>query len=571
MALAVFEVIKGIRAQTTFAQRRLSAWRHSICRPWRRLAHANAAAAVAFCLSASLLTGCGQSENPQAPKQIVVGMSLEPLGFFPLRALDSGSYYAQTLVYEGLVRYGPNLEIVPALASSFVISDDGLTYTFKLRDSARFSDGSPVTYNDIESSYKLVQSKSSPFKTDYGCIETMEHPDASTFILHLNKRSAPLLARLAELRILPASITAAHDLGKEKLSRTPVGSGPYRLVRWESGLELVFAPNEYYWGKKPQQGLVWRIVPDKTLMAMALSRHELDVANLDATSWEVIKNRYDGQQIKAGETPAPGIQLDTFAGTRTMYLGFNTKRKPFDNALVRQAICMGINRNEIARFAFKGLAVVPPTDVFPGSWAFNPDAVKWPYSLTDAQTSLTKAGFKFIGHNWRNTDDDKLLAFRILTIKDYQDVAQIVSDSLKSLNIPSEVQVVEYATLRQRYLQKGDFDAILWSRSYGPDPECSLVWGKAGPLNYSKFDNSRVEELIQMGISETDQAKRKPYYKEIQSILAKELPWVFLVQPELLVAHWSNIGNIKEAHQMMTGLPWDNPLFNAADWQRLTH
>jgi len=545
-------------------------------------------AVVAFCLSASLLTGCGQSQHPLADKQIVVGMSYEPLGFYPLRALDSGSYYAQTLVYEGLVRYGPNVDVVPAIASSFSISDDGLTYTFKLREGVRFCDGQPVTYKDIEASYRLAQSKGSPFKSDYACIERMEHPDASTVILHLSKRSAPLLARLVELRILPAQITTARDLGKEKLSRTPVGSGPYRLVRWESGLELVFEPNEYYWGSKPQKRLVWRIVPDKTLMAMALNRHELDVAALDATSWEVIESGgkrveietpLGSNKVEAGPTPpgsaggppAPtlpeGIELDTFPGTRTMYLGFNTKRKPFDDALVRQAICMGINRTEIARFAYKGLALVPHTDVIPSSWAFNPDAVNWPYDLTEAQTKLTAAGFKFIGHSWRSSDD-KLLAFRILTIKDYQDVAQIVSDSLKNLDIPSEVQVVEYATLRQRYLQKHDFDAILWSRSYGPDPECSLVWSKSAPLNYSGFENERVEKLIKLGISELDQSRRAKYYKEIQSILAKELPWVFLVQPELLVAHWSNIGNIKEARQTVTGLPWDNPLFNAADWRR---
>jgi peptide/nickel transport system substrate-binding protein len=118
-------------------------------------------------------------------------------------------------------------------------------------------------------------------------------------------------------------------------------------------------------------------------------------------------------------------------------------------------------------------------------------------------------------------------------------------------------------------LLKSDFDAVLFSRSYGPDPECSLVWGKKQPLNYSKFDNARVEELIKLGISEPDQATRAKYYKEIQSILAKELPWVFLLQPELLVAHWSNIANITEAGQKMTGLPWDNPLYNAADWRRL--
>ncbi len=485
-------------------------------------------------------------------------MTLEPMGFFPLRALDSGSYYAQTLIYEGLVRYGADLNVLPAIAKTYSISDDGLTYTFELRPGVKFGDGTPVTFADIDQSFKLALSKLSPFRSDYEAIAGIERHGQSTVILHLSKRSAPLLSRLVELRILPAKIISAADHGKNALSRAPVGSGPFRLVRWESGLELVFEPNPFYWGAKPSfKQLVWRVVPDKTLMAMALNRGELDVAALDPASWKVIKGGARDQ-----------ILLDKFPGSRTIYVGFNTSKKPFNEKLVRQAICLAINRTDIAKAIYSGFAVVPKTDVSAGSWAYNPQAKLWPFDLTDAREKLLQAGYKFIGRNWKSTDQ-KLLAFRILTIRDYQDVAQVVSDDLRSLDIPSEVQIVEYATLRQRYLQKGDFEAILWSRSSGPDPECSLVWSTAGAMNYSKFSNSKIDALLAQGRLAPDKPARAKVYQEIQGILANELPWVFLVQPDLLLAHSVNIGNIKQANQNLTGLPWDNPLFNAASWKRI--
>jgi peptide/nickel transport system substrate-binding protein len=136
------------------------------------------------------------------------------------------------------------------------------------------------------------------------------------------------------------------------------------------------------------------------------------------------------------------------------------------------------------------------------------------------------------------------------------------------MKIPTEVQVLEYTTLRSNYLKKGDFDVFLWSRSSGIDPDCALVWGTGGALNFCGFSSARVDALIAQGRSTTDPLKRVAVYEEIQSILAQQLPWVFLVQPKLLVAHKDNICNVKQACQQVTGLPWDNPLFNAPRWER---
>lgn len=534
--------------------------------------------ALSGCSSRSDLSAGAHAAATVANKnRIVFGISWEPVSFHPLRALDSGSYYAQTLVYEGLIKYDKNLHLEPGLAEWFHVSDDGLEYSFRLRKGLKFGDGSPLGLDDVQASIDAACSDSSPFKSDYKCIKQVElRQSNNTIVLHLKEQSAPLLARLAELRVLPARLMKEPGGGAKSLGREPVATGPFLLRRWEAGLELVFEPNPNYWGEPPRcKQLVWRIVPDKTLLGIALRRGELDAAAVDPLNCSATliprKQARFGKPVdrnfeSTDETP---IDVEQFNGTRTVYLGFNMKRAPFSNQLVRQAVCSGINRNELAEVLFAGYASVPRTDVSPGSWAYNPSVRAWPFDQHVSFALLQQAGYVYTNHGWyQNSDKGKQLSFRILTVKDFQDVAQVISDDLAQIGVPTEVQVLEYTTLRAKYLKTGDFDVFLWSRSAGTDPECSLVWGTKGPLNFVNYSDKTVDALIQRGKNTTARDERARIYGKIQEILADQLPWVFLIQPKLLIAHKPDITNIKQANQEKTGLPWDNPLFNAPRWER---
>jgi peptide/nickel transport system substrate-binding protein len=537
----------------------------------------------------TILAGCSRAPSTfnqstqvsQRDDQIVFGISWEPNSFNPLKSLDSGSYFGQTLVYEGLVRYDASMRIVPALAETFSISQDRKTYKFQLRPKLLFSDGSPITVDDVRSSFQAASSKASPFKSDFDCIEKIESDKTSgAIVLHLSRVSAPLLSRLIELRILPAAIWNQPDHGTQTLSRTPVASGPFRLKRWESGLELVFEPNPFYWGDKPKMTqLVWRVVPDKTFLGIALRRGELDVAAVDPLNCNATFSmpQTGSEAAGAGNTGTlprsqNKIVVDEFNGSRTVYLGFNAHKKPFSEKKIRQSIAMSIDRAALARVLFAGYAIVPKSDVSPGNPFYNDKVVVWNFDRQKAAAILKEAGYESTNHGWCQLHSDSLskepLSFRILTVKDFQDVAQVVSDNLADMKIPTEVQVLEYTTLRSNYLKKGDFDVFLWSRSSGVDPDCALVWGTGGALNFCGFSEPRIDALIEQGRSTTDPLKRVAVYEEIQSTLAEQLPWVFLVQPKLLVAHKDNIINVKQACQQVTGLPWDNPLFNASRWER---
>jgi peptide/nickel transport system substrate-binding protein len=489
-------------------------------------------------------------------RPIVFGGAWEPLGFNPLRALDSGSYSAQTLVYEGLVRYNSQMDIVAAAASSYSVSADGLTYTFDLREGMRFSDGSAVTLQDVLASIALAQAPSSPYKADFACIKKCEQSGEKQVVLRLDEANGPLLARLTDLRILPNRIVSAADHGNAVLNTDPVGTGPFRLVRWQSGLELVFARNEYYWdGNAGRNGLVWRIVPDKSLLAMAMQRGELDVASVDAATWAHMSNsRKDNSHLV----------LEQLAGARTVYLGFNLRRKPFDNPQVRRALGQAINRKRLIDRFYGGYACAPLTDVPSGSWAYSSDVQKLAYNPTQARQLLESQGYKLSQNSWRK--NEKMLAVRIVTVRDLEDIAQVVADDLVRMQIPCEVQVMEYATLRGRYLRTGDFDAVLWSRSAGPDPECSLVWKSKGALNFCGFSQAGVDQLLDRGRLSRSRAERVRIYRDLQKVLAEQLPWIFLAQPEMLLVHTDQIDHVKSGRETLGGTPWDNPVFDARYW-----
>src|SRR6185503_13781821 len=155
------------------------------------------------------------------------------------------------------------------------------------------------------------------------------------------------------------------------------------------------------------------------------------------------------------------------------------------------------------------------------------------------------------------------LAFPILAVRDYQDIAQSVSDDLRKIGIPSEVQVVEFSTLRMRYLKTGKFSAVLWSRSVGPDPECILSWHSKGPLNFSRFNDVDMDRALSEGRRGTAKAERITAYNRVQTILSTQVPWVFLIHPDLLIARSGQLHNVMMPGQEKSGLPWDNPLFNA--------
>lgn len=545
--------------------------------------------AVVLCVAAlgSFSPGFAQP-NVQTPvKQIVLGMVWEPVSFNPVRGIDSGSYTAASLVYDGLVKYDRQMTLRPALAESFAISEDGLTYRFKLRPNLRFSNGQVLTTSDVKASLLLGASELSPFKSDYADIKTIDIESDRDILVKLARRCQPLISRLAELRILPANLLNSPDHGNQVISRHPVGTGPFRLVRWESGLELVFERNPYYWGAPAQSDrLIWRVVPDRNVLAVALARGEVDVAPVDGRTWKTFLATAKLPQSSKNNAP---LKVAVFNGNRTVYLGFNLEREPWKELLIRQAFASAIDRKAIAEVFYGGYAVIPDSDFPVTNWAFSKDTKHRTYNPRLTKQLIEQAGYKRQGKFWLRAGSAKPLALKIHTIKDQEEVAQVVADYLTKIGVICEVETMEYSTVRRSYLQKGRFDAVLWSRSFGPDPECSIVWSSKGPLNFCRLRSKEVDSLLASARLAATKSERIELYRQLQGYLSAQLPWVFLAQPQLLIAYKGDIENVaaveiakidkqkgqqstdllqQKDQQYTVGLPWDNPVFNAAEWRR---
>lgn len=524
--------------------------------------------AVCLALSLVALNACAskdlalvkEKEKEKEQSQIVLGMIWEPISFNPLRGIDAGSYCASSFVYEGLVKFDDSMQLVPGLAESFSVSPDGLTYKFVLRPGLKYHNGSPLTVEDVKQSLLAGAGQYSPFRGDYRDIETVKLVGDRQVVVNLSRPCQPLLSRLAELRILPAAVINQSDHGNSVLAREPIATGPYYLKSWLAGRYLVFERNSNYWGKAAaSQRIIWRVIPDKMALAAALARGEVDLAPADGRLWQCFLAKVGGDRSTAK------LQVDSFRGGRTVYLGFNLERSPWSELAVRQAFACAIDRGAILKTLYAGFGTIPDTDFPETSWAFFDGVRKVSYSPKQAKTYLEKAGFVHRGKSW--VRNGETLAIKIMTIKDFDEMAQVVADYLARIDIVCEVEVLEYSALRRSFMQKGRFDAVIWSRSFGPDPESTMVWSSKGPLNFCRLQSQQVDDWLKQGRLAASQEERKIVYASLQGYLAENLPWVFMVRPDLIVVSNGKIEGTQKGRQKFAGLPWDNIATNAAFWR----
>lgn len=506
--------------------------------------------------------GASQQTSVQDSGTIVMGMPWEPRTFDPYHGLDSASFYAQSLVYSSLVKYNDRMQIVPQLAERFSISSDGLTYRFVIPQGLRFSDGTPISVDDVVKSIESARSKRSPFRSNFEAVSTCT-AEGNDVVLRLRTANLSLLSRLTDVKILKAEILdAAFNVklaGKRNaFPRQPVASGPYTLKRWDPGFQLTFELNRYYRGAAAKTPvLLWRIIPDSDLLGAALARGDVDLARLDGRTVSTLLGKREG------------VVVDQFKGSRTTFLGFNTQKAPFDNMKVRQALCMMVNRRLIVDILYGGYAMIPNSDFPEGGPVESKAATNWRYDPLAGERMLREVGFEKRGNGWYQQgvqEASKKLFVRILTLKDFVAVAQAVAADFEDHSIDCEVELVEYSTLKDQFLKKGEFQAVVFSRSMGPDPDSRLFWSSGGALNYSRYKNSVMDKLLADAYSATMDSERTRLYEQAQDILSFEVPWIFIAQPRLVVAHSARLRNVGKAAKAGGFIPWDNPLFNATEW-----
>ncbi len=482
---------------------------------------------------------------------VTVGLRWEPRTFNPFRSVDSASYFAQSLVYSGLLRYGGMGQIEPDLASSFTIlksdSSSDRTYRFVLREDIFFSDGSKITVDDVVRSIKEACGPRSPFRNNFQLLKKIDSQDRQILVT-FGGQDVSLPSRFVDLKILPARIL---DGGKDfNWEREPISSGVFKVKQWRSGQQIVFERNPGYWDKKSRpdyRQLFWRVIPDKKLLAMALLRNEIDMASLDGREASRLMEQFSD------------LQVERIKGARVVFLGFNLSKWPYTDKSVRQSLSMMIDRKAINEKLFGDFSHVPESEFSENK------KLATTVNLAAAFRKLKATGFELENDRW--VQGGRPMSLRVVTVSDFLDIGQAIVSDLKRGAVEAELEVVEYSTLKDQYLKEGNFDLVLFSRSVGPVPDPRMFWSTTGSLNYSKYHNPRMDKLIAYGSQSASIEEKQKYNLMAGKLIAEDLPWIYLARPDLLIVHNRRIKKVVIGNQRLVGIPWNNEVQNARFWK----
>ena len=441
--------------------------------------------------------------------------------------IDTGSAAANVKmqIYTGLTRFWIGGEIQPDLAESFEVSDDGLTYTFSLRDGVTFHNGDPLTSADVKASYERVKDEAvgaSSF-AELSPIDTVDAPDDLTVVLNMGTPSAPLLSYLAF--VSTAIVSSAFLDGGGDPNTDSIGTGPFMLDAREPGVRVVVVKNPDYY----REGLPYLdqidFIPyadETTRMAAALGGEVSLAEYVPWKDYETIRND-DGLTLQAGDAAA------------FMCVMYHTEKEPFNDPAVRYALNFAFDRQSIIDIVFFGEGseisggLVPPelwghAEALDGMFTYDPD---------QAKQLLSDAGYP-------DGFDCTLMSTSQYGM--HQGTAEIVQQNLSDLGINCELQLFDWPTVVERYAQ-GDFHfRIHGLGTGGVDPDTTLTQyfdSQAAAAKNIAFKDDQVDELLAQGRSLVAQDERKPIYDEVQARLAELSPFNFLtyrVQAEVTTA-----------------------------------
>jgi peptide/nickel transport system substrate-binding protein len=465
---------------------------------------------------------------------LVEGSIGDASNLIPVLATDNASHSISSLIFNGLVKYDRDLNIVGDLAESWDISKDGLVITFHLRKGVRWHDGQPFTAEDVLFTYRLTIDPKTPtaYAGDFLKVKKAEALDAHTFRVTYDRPFAPALMSWGS-SVMPKHLLEGKDVTKSPLARHPIGTGPYRFKEWKTGQKIVLVYNpDYFEGRPFLDGRIMRIIPDMATMFLELRARGIDQMGLTPLQYtRQTENQYFRTHFRK-------YRYLSFSYT---YLGFNLQNPMFADRKVRQALACAVNKEELIDGVLLGLGKEASGPFKPGTWQHNADVKRFPFDPKKTLELLAEAG-------WRDTDGDGILdkkgqrfEFELLVNQGNEvraKTAEIVQRRLAEVGISVKIRVIEWAAFIKEFINKRRFDAVILGWTIPMDPDLYDVWhsSKTGPseLNFISYKNEEVDALLESGRSTFDRAERKRCYDRIQEILAEDQPYIFLYVPDAL-------------------------------------
>ena len=462
-----------------------------------------------------------------------------------------------SLVFSGLTSHDENSHVVPELAKSWQVSDDGLEYIFELRDDAFWHDGVKFSAKDVKFTIEAAQDKklNAPAISNYEVVKSVEILGDYKVKITLKEPFPPFLDALS-FGVLPEHILKGKDIATDKFNDAPIGTGAYKLVKWKKDESLEFVANDkFYKGEPKIKRLFLKIVGDENLRLIGLKSGEIDVALISPTGVNFIK---DDKKLS----------LLKFKSADYRALMFNFNDPIFQDKNVRIALNYAVNKDEIVKKLFHGYASVANNPI-EKSFA-NDSEFKFSYDPQKARELLEKSGFKKNKAGFFEKDG-KELGFDIYAFNNdilRVNLAKILSSEFEKFGVRAKA----YAKPRTAFsISKVDSFVIGWGSPFDPDFHTYRIFGGFADVsvnengwNFSHYKDANVDLSLKNARYTKDVELRKKYYKEFLKALHENPPYIFIAYLDYPLVFNNKISGIKT---QILGHHGAGFLWNIREWQ----
>lgn len=460
-------------------------------------------------------------------------IEFNPTNLDPRIGTDAQSEFIDELIFDSLVRKGPNFNLVPGLAERWEIPDPQ-TYIFHLRSGVHFHDGRPLTAKDVK--WTLDTMRDGSLRTikgaTYHLVDRIEARDDLTLIVHLSEPFSPLLWNLSEGAFGIVPYGSGSDFNNKL-----VGTGPYRFVRFDPDSQVVLDRNDNYWGTPARiSRLRFAVVPDATTRALELRKGSADLAS---------PNSFPPDMVRA-LSREPKLAVERHSGSSLGYLAFNLRDPILKHLRVRQALAFAIDRQSILHYLLRDSGRLADNVLPPEHWAYDSNVTHYSFDPDKANSLLDAAGYP------RGKNGVRFhLTMKTSTVEDARLLAAVLQQQLRRVGIALDIRSFEFATFYSD-ITKGAFQlySLRWIgySNQAPDIfEDAFDTASFAPrrANRGFYSNPEVDRLVEQGRRTLDEAERQKIYAQIQSILARDLPYIDLWYLDNVLVHTPRVRNLR--------------------------
>ncbi|CAD2072300.1 ABC transporter substrate-binding protein [Phocicoccus pinnipedialis] len=441
-----------------------------------------------------------ENKNTEAKDGLKIAISVDPDGLDPHRTTASSTFVITNNIYDTLVKVTKDGEIEPSLAASYEQSEDGKTLTFNLREDVQFHDGTALTAKDVAYSFERIKDELGPRKDNYAYITEVNVIDDYTIEF---KAESPSASFISDFAYPWAAIV--KDGADETLKKDPVGTGPYKLVNWTPQDKIVLEGVDHY-NEGQIQNVEFKMMPDSTAQVTSFKKGDI---HLIETTGDVVDTLGDATIIEIDNN---SVQL----------MAMNLENDYLSNKKLRQAINMAVDKEELINAVWWGYGKQIGSHYPPVLKGYVDTTGTYPYDVKKAKALVEESGAKGITLNMKLPSD----------YPNYVAAGQIIAEKLEAIGIHVKIETIEWGTWLTDVYGNRDYDLTVVGHT-GRIEGYDLLekYNSTRSDNYFNYKNTEIDDLLSSIKVELDEERRMDMYEQVQTILAEEVPALYIQEP----------------------------------------